>query len=83
MLFFFKKGDKSGFSRTRANPKFVYRVLANSKDPHVMPQNALFHQSALFDINLLYDVASESEITSCIQIDKPLVVYRFSGNVMK
>ena len=31
---------------------------------------------------LLYDVASESEIRLCIKIDKPLVVYRFSGNVM-
>ena len=33
--------------------------------------------------NLLsYDVASESEITPCNKIDKPLVVYRFTGNVM-
>ena len=31
---------------------------------------------------LSYDVASGSEITSCNEIDKPLVVYRFSGNVM-
>ena len=32
-----------------------------------------------------YDVALGSEITSCIKIDNPLslVVYRFSGNVMK
>ena len=30
-----------------------------------------------------YEVASESEITPCIKIDKPLVVYRFSGNVIK
>ena len=29
------------------------------------------------------DVAFGSEITPCIEIDKPLVVYRFSGNVMK
>ena len=29
-----------------------------------------------------YDVASGSEITPCNKIDKPLVVYRFSGNVM-
>ena len=29
-----------------------------------------------------YDVASESEITPCNKIDKPLVVYRFTGNVM-
>ena len=28
------------------------------------------------------DVASGSEITSCNKIDKPLVVYRFTGNVM-
>ena len=32
---------------------------------------------------LSYDVASESEITSCIKIDKPIAVYRFSRNVMK
>ena len=32
---------------------------------------------------LSYDVASESEITPCIKIDKPLVVYRLTGNVMK
>ena len=32
---------------------------------------------------LLYDVASGSEITPYIKIDKPLVVYRFSGNIMK
>ena len=31
---------------------------------------------------LSYDVASESEITPCNKICKPLVVYRFSGNVM-
>ena len=33
--------------------------------------------------NLLsYDVAPRSEITPCNKIDKPLVVYRFTGNVM-
>ena len=31
---------------------------------------------------LSYDVMSGSEITPCIKIDKPLVVYRFTGNVM-
>ena len=30
---------------------------------------------------LLYDVASGNEITPCNKIHKPLVVYRFSGNV--
>ena len=28
------------------------------------------------------DDASESDITSCNKIDKPLVVYRFTGNAM-
>ena len=32
--------------------------------------------------DLSYDVASGSEITPCNKIDKPLVVYRFTGNVM-
>ena len=39
--------------------------------------------SALSVYNTLsYDVASGSEITPCNKIDKPLVVYRFTGNVM-
>ena len=33
-------------------------------------------------LNLSYDVASGSEITPCSKICKPLVVYRFTGNVM-
>ena len=33
-------------------------------------------------ILLSLNVASESEITPCNKIDKPLVVYRFTGNVM-
>ena len=31
---------------------------------------------------ITHDIASGSEITPCNKIDKPLVVYRFSGNVM-
>ena len=37
---------------------------------------------AIADLFLSYDVASGSEITPCNEIDKPLVVYRFTGNVM-
>ena len=33
--------------------------------------------------HLSYDVASGSVIKPCIKICKPLVVYRFSGNVIK
>ena len=29
-----------------------------------------------------YDVASGSEITPCNKIDRPVVVYRITGNVM-
>ena len=38
--------------------------------------------SCMIYFKLSYDVAPGSEIMSCIKIDKPLVVYRFSGNVM-
>ena len=34
------------------------------------------------ETSLSYDVASENEITPCNKINKPLVVYRFTGNVM-
>ena len=33
-------------------------------------------------ILLSYDIASGNEIRPCNKIDKPIVVYRFSGNVM-
>ena len=36
----------------------------------------------MLNYGLSYDVASGSEITPCNKIDKPLVVYRFTGNVM-
>ena len=42
----------------------------------------LFESSSHRDLILSYDVASGSEITPCNKIDKTLVVYRFSGNVM-
>ena len=41
----------------------------------------LFYQ--FMDYVLSYDIASGSEITPCNKIDKPLVVYRCSENVMK
>ena len=41
------------------------------------------HSYALVKHVLSYDVASGSEITPYIKIDKPLVVYRFSINILK
>ena len=35
-----------------------------------------------YNISLSYDVASGSEMTACNKVDKPLVVYSFTGNVM-
>ena len=40
------------------------------------------HEGKMFT-HLSYDVASGSVIKPCIKICKPLVVYRFSGNVIK
>ena len=37
----------------------------------------------IYKEDLSHDVASGSDITLCNKIDKPLVVYRFLGNVMK
>ena len=34
-------------------------------------------------LHISYDVASGNEITPCIKTDKPQVVKRFSGNVLK
>ena len=42
----------------------------------------IWAQNVMARYILSYDVASESEITPCNKIDKPLVVYRFTGNVM-
>ena len=42
----------------------------------------VFYMRAYVLLNLSYDVASGSKITPCNKIDKPLVVYIFTGNVM-
>ena len=63
-----------------------YKVMYLDLNNLAHPQNRITVQT-LFNIalkfDLSYDVASWSEITPCIKIDKPLVVYRFSGSVMK
>ena len=46
-------------------------------------QAMCYNLQRLQNINhLSHDVASESDITPCNKIDRPLVVYRFTGNVM-
>ena len=52
-------------------------------NPSEMQNKIQFHKIVLhIYLHLPYDVASGSEITLCNKIDKPLVVYRFTGNVM-
>ena len=51
---------------------------------HVHVHNIVNYATQISDKQkkISYDVASGSERTPCIKFDKPLVVYRFSGNVM-
>ena len=59
----------------------TFYIALNSTTYNFADDNtvSLIHKILTF---LSYDVASESEITPCNKICKPLVVYRFSGNVM-
>ena len=43
---------------------------------------SILNLKATKDKFLSHDVVSESDITPCNKICKPLVVYRFTGNVM-
>ena len=60
------------------------------KTVHLHPHNSknitlyfiIFFILFIYLYTLSYDAASGSEITPCNKIDKPLVVYRFTGNVM-
>ena len=56
----------------------IYEDLRMSLVSEAMLVNSAFAGYS----DLSYDVASGSVITPCNKIDKPLVVYRFTGNVM-
>ena len=53
-----------------------------SRYPDVLLNIDIPYFEQMVDHILSYDVGSGSEITSCNKICKPLVVYRFTGNVM-
>ena len=60
---------------------FTISIAGNLKNLKIV--NVLqFYNFNPFPI-LSHDVPSVSEITPCVKINKPLVVYRFSGNVIK
>ena len=53
---------------------------ANGSDEMQMSQHMRFWDLPYHILS--YDATSGSEITPCNKIDKPLVVYRFSGSIM-
>ena len=57
---------------------FYFRV-ADSNNRTIID---IYYSMILFYILVSYDVAPGSEIIPCNKVDKPLAVYRFSGNVM-
>ena len=59
--------------------KVLFMLYTNYKDADQPAHPQIRNQ---FYLCLSYDVASGSEITLCNKIDKPLVVYRSTGNVM-
>ena len=65
--------DVTFFASSSGSPLFVIKK-------HVFPGKFYFSFMIFTEvIYLSYDVASGSEITPCNEIDKPLVVYRFTG----
>ena len=62
--------------------RFVFRSLNPYSRLIAEELKEIEIRAPLSETILSYDVASGSKITSCNKICKPLVVYRFSGNVM-
>ena len=60
----------------------LYRYSKESREAPGRICSGRHIESWLLYILLSYDIAHDSEITICNKIDKPLVVYRFLGNVM-
>ena len=83
-----KLGGKSAFDvQVTVHHRGTINSSGTHRQSYVAGINALkiilvlYTMTNIFN-NLSYDVASGSEITPCNKIDKPLVVYRFMGNVM-
>ena len=73
---FFEKVDfEKNQQTTKKHEKLPRRQIVNMVN--------IYEMTLSVKLCFSYDIASGSDITPCIKIDKPLVVYRFSGNVMK
>ena len=64
------------------NQGSLLRGRGRSTEAQQLKVQSKFEVKYILSIGLSYDVASGSEVTPCNKICKPLVVYRFSGNVM-
>ena len=76
---------RSFFKKAAEKPAFTQLLRRAEYGPHLRKGYKIY--SAYKDFNKLvyilsYDVASGSEIMPCNKIDKPLVVYRFSGKLL-
>ena len=71
------KGGCTGLSET------THVKMQHCWKSHALAQILEYFLFYIFiHVHLSYDVASGSKITPCNKIDRPLVVYRFTGNVM-
>ena len=64
------------------NNEKYHRTSLKNKWTIPIDNGGKFHSAKILYFLLSHDVASGKDITPCNKIDKPLVVYRFSGNVM-
>ena len=71
-------GEKSEKTTRKGNEEDMF-VVIHTQTGKQGTTSKICHCSKYL---LSYDAASGSEITPCNKIDKPLVVYRFTGNVI-
>ena len=65
------------------SPYLVLKDFLRRLSPYIDQNHNRLFQNCLYNVFYLsYDVASGSEITPYNKIVKPLVVYRFSGNII-
>ena len=69
-------------SALRTHVNFSASLAMSTSVLKALPGKLDIKRHSLSILYLSYDVASGSELTSCIKIDKPLVVYIFPGNLM-
>ena len=75
--------EKVHFEKSPADDKKHAKITQNAELNMECEKYEGFSVTKNYFDYINYVIISWSEITACIKIDKPLVVYRFSGSVMK